>query len=49
VIGSPYSPGLLFGDTLCVSGQLGRNSKIGQYPEEFDAEVKGRNNPPFRV
>ena len=38
--GKPFSPGILVGDTLYVAGQTGADLKTGQFPEDFDAEVK---------
>ena len=35
----PYTPGILAGDTLYVSGQIGRDAS-GNIPSEFEAEVK---------
>ena len=35
----PFSPGILAGGTLYVSGQLGRDA-AGKIPEAFDDEVK---------
>lgn len=36
----PFSPGVLVGDTLYVSGEIGVDLKTGEIPKEFDAEVK---------
>jgi len=36
----PFSPGVLFGDTLYCAGQTGADLKTGEYPEEFEAEVE---------
>ena len=36
----PFSPGILVGKTLYVSGQTGRDPKTGQIPSDFEAEVK---------
>jgi reactive intermediate/imine deaminase len=36
--GRPFSAGLLVGDTLYVSGMVGRDA-AGKIPEEFEAEV----------
>jgi 2-iminobutanoate/2-iminopropanoate deaminase len=36
----PFSPGIRFGDTLYVSGMVGRDPKTGQIPESFEDEVK---------
>jgi reactive intermediate/imine deaminase len=38
--GRPFSPGILIDDTLYVAGQTGADLKTGQFPEDFDAEVK---------
>ena len=38
--GRPFSPGLLVGDTLYISGMVGNDLKTGKAPEEFEAEVK---------
>lgn len=38
--GTPLSPGILAGDTLYVSGQLGRDPKTQKVPADFEAEVK---------
>ena len=38
--GRPFSPGILIDDTLYVAGQTGGDLKTGQFPEDFDAEVK---------
>jgi len=38
--GRPFSPGILVDDTLYVAGQTGSDLKTGQFPEDFDAEVK---------
>jgi 2-iminobutanoate/2-iminopropanoate deaminase len=35
-----YSAGVLIGDTLYVSGQVGQDRASGKVPEDFDAEVK---------
>ena len=37
--GGPYSPGILVGDTLYISGQGGEGAD-GKIPAEFEAEVK---------
>jgi 2-iminobutanoate/2-iminopropanoate deaminase len=37
--GRPFSPALLSGGTLYVSGQIGSDLKTGKLPEEFEAEV----------
>ena len=36
----PFSPGILAGDTLYVSGHVGMDPKTGKIPAEFEAEVK---------
>ena len=36
----PFSPGILVGDTLYVSGELGVDLKSGEIPKDFDAEVR---------
>ena len=38
--GGPFSPGILSGGTLFVSGQVGRDIKTNKYPEAFEDEVK---------
>ena len=38
--GRPFSPGILFGDTLYVAGMVGNDLKTGQAPEGFEDEVK---------
>lgn len=38
--GRPFEPGLLVGDTLYVSGMLGSDLRSGQFPEDFESEVK---------
>ena len=38
--GRPFSPGIMAGDTLYVSGMVGNNLETGKAPEEFEAEVK---------
>jgi 2-iminobutanoate/2-iminopropanoate deaminase len=38
--GRPFEPGLLVGDTLYVSGMLGSDLRTGQFPEDFESEVK---------
>lgn len=38
--GRPFSPGLLVGDTLYVSGMVGRNPATNQIPENFEDEVR---------
>ena len=38
--GSPYSPGLLVGDTLYVSTQPGWDPRTKELPAEFEAEAK---------
>jgi len=37
--GRPFSPGILSGGTLYISGQTGAD-KTGAYPEKFEDEVK---------
>ena len=36
----PFSPGILEGDTLYVSGEIGFDLRTGEIPKDFDAEVK---------
>jgi 2-iminobutanoate/2-iminopropanoate deaminase len=36
----PFSPGILAGGTLYVSGQVGSNPETGKIPEVFEDEVK---------
>jgi len=38
--GGPFSPGILSDGTLYVAGQVGRDLKTGQYPANFEDEVK---------
>jgi 2-iminobutanoate/2-iminopropanoate deaminase len=38
--GTPYSPGVLVGDTLYISGLQGTDSKTHQLPAEFGQELK---------
>jgi 2-iminobutanoate/2-iminopropanoate deaminase len=38
--GRPFSPGILVGDTLYVSGQIGSDLKTGKVPDNFEAEVR---------
>ena len=38
--GRPFSPGILYGDTLYVAGMVGNDLKTGQAPESFEDEVK---------
>jgi 2-iminobutanoate/2-iminopropanoate deaminase len=38
--GAPFSPGILSGGTLYVSGQIGQDLKTRQVPADFEAEVK---------
>jgi 2-iminobutanoate/2-iminopropanoate deaminase len=38
--GGPYSPGVLVGDTLHVSGQVGRDPTTGEFPEAFGDETR---------
>jgi reactive intermediate/imine deaminase len=40
VLGGPYSPGILAGDTLYLAGQVGRTPGTNNYPESFEDEVK---------
>lgn len=35
----PFSPGVLFGDTLYCAGQTGSDLKTGEYPAKFEDEV----------
>ena len=35
-----FSPGILVGDTLYVSGQIGQNLKTHTVPDDFETEVK---------
>ena len=35
-----FSPGILMGDTLYVSGQIGQDLKTKEIPAEFEAEVQ---------
>jgi 2-iminobutanoate/2-iminopropanoate deaminase len=35
-----FSPGILVGGTLYVSGQIGRDLKTKQFPADFESEVK---------
>jgi 2-iminobutanoate/2-iminopropanoate deaminase len=37
---SPFSPGILADGTLYVAGQMGRDGKTGEFPADFEAEVK---------
>ena len=37
--GGNYSPGIMIGDTLYISGQAGEDA-AGKIPGDFDAEVK---------
>ena len=36
----PFSPGVLFGDTLYCAGQTGYDLKTGEYPANFEDEVR---------
>lgn len=36
----PFSPGVLVGDTLYVSGEIGVDLHTGEIPKDFDREVK---------
>lgn len=36
----PFSPGILVGNTLYVSGEIGFDLHTGEIPKDFDAEVK---------
>ncbi|MCE5306720.1 MAG: RidA family protein [Acidobacteriales bacterium] len=38
--GRPFSPAILAGDTLYVSGNIGSDLKTGKIPESFEDEVK---------
>ena len=38
--GGPFSPGILMGDTLYVSGLVGRDLKANKVPEDFESEVR---------
>src|SRR5713226_2207177 len=38
--GLPYSPGILVDGTLYVAGQVGRDLKTGNIPDDFESEVK---------
>jgi len=38
--GAPYSPGILSGGTLYISGQVGQDLKTKEIPSDFEAEVK---------
>jgi len=35
-----FSPGILVGDTLYISGQIGRDLKTQQVPSDFETEVQ---------
>jgi 2-iminobutanoate/2-iminopropanoate deaminase len=37
--GRPYSPGIQYGDTLYISGQVGNEANSAKLPEDFAAEV----------
>jgi 2-iminobutanoate/2-iminopropanoate deaminase len=36
---APFSPGVVFGDTLYCAGQTGSDLKTGEYPQDFEKEV----------
>ena len=36
----PFSPGILVDGTLYVAGQVGRSVKTGEFPSDFEQEVK---------
>ena len=36
----PFSAGILLNNTLYVAGQVGRDIKTGQLPQDFESEVK---------
>jgi len=36
----PFSPGIQVNNTLYVAGQVGRDLKTGQIPQDFESEVK---------
>lgn len=36
----PFSPGILVGDTLYVSGEIGADLHTGEIPKDFEAEVR---------
>jgi 2-iminobutanoate/2-iminopropanoate deaminase len=36
----PLSPGILRGDTLYVSGEIGADAHTGKIPEDFETEMK---------
>jgi 2-iminobutanoate/2-iminopropanoate deaminase len=38
--GTPFSPGLLVGDTLYIAGQTGPDIKTNEYPDDFQQEVR---------
>jgi reactive intermediate/imine deaminase len=38
--GRPFTPGVLAGDTLYLSGQIGSDLKTDEFPEDFDAEAR---------
>ena len=38
--GAPFSPAILVGDTLYVSGHTGQDPKTGTIPQDFEAEVQ---------
>jgi 2-iminobutanoate/2-iminopropanoate deaminase len=37
---APFSPGILSGGALYVSGQMGTDPKTNQVPDDFDAEMR---------
>lgn len=36
----PFTPGIMVGDTLYVSGQTGPDPKTGKFPQDFEQEVR---------
>lgn len=38
--GMPFSPAVQVGDTLYCAGQTGSDLKTGEYPEDFEQEVR---------
>jgi len=40
VTAPPYSPGILVGGTLYISGQIGQNLRTREVPADFETEVK---------
>lgn len=38
--GMPFSPGVQVGDTLYCAGQTGSDLQTGEYPEDFQQEVR---------